>query len=345
VTNFFEPYVGQVLAETKIPREDLFVQTKFVSQPHHKPFPPPYPQYDSIADEACHHSFMKSLENLKTTYIDAFLINAPELTAKPMLSLLDLVQTLKERGMVRYTGICNIATVDILKDLHETLPSAIQIVQNPFHSPWDPDYKIPLYCRQHGIQYNTFYTLTTSDRIIKDKVIGLISTRTNISPQAVFLQYCIQSDIVPLVGARSQKNLLPALALANGDVEPLRPNDMRAIGRLLAEQSIINRYRAVKLLDRRRKQIRKEQGQKKMLEDQEREREQTVSEREAQEQIIVERAKARAKALAQSLRYEADEGLKERTNSVDIEGHQGPLDEAEAKEIPLQTTSNQKDTM
>src|SRR5436189_1321465 len=54
VNNFFESYVGLALENTKVPREDLFLQSKFVSQPHHKPFAPPYPPYDgNRADEAC----------------------------------------------------------------------------------------------------------------------------------------------------------------------------------------------------------------------------------------------------------------------------------------------------
>src|SRR5271169_1336210 len=115
VNNFFESYVGLALQTTRVPREDLFIQTKFVSLPHHKPFIPPYPPYEgNNADEACQLSLLRSLEHLQTTYIDSFLINAPEITLSPMLSLLNVIQNAKQQGLVRYTGICNVATVDIL---------------------------------------------------------------------------------------------------------------------------------------------------------------------------------------------------------------------------------------
>jgi diketogulonate reductase-like aldo/keto reductase len=305
VNNFFESYVGKTLKETRVPRENLFVQTKFVSQLHHKPFTPPYPPYPgNNADEACQLSLLRSLENLQTTYVDAFLINAPEITLTPMLSLLNILQNAKEQGTIRYSGLCNVATVDILRHLNNTLPGAIQIVQNPLHSPWDPEYKVLQYCRENGIQYNTFQTLTTSDRILQDNLMKFIAAEIEIPPQLVFLQFCVQSDITPLVGARSERNLLSVLPIANGEFEPLAREHMRAISRLLAEQTVINRYRSDTLLARRQKELRWEKGREKMQIDQRRHLQEIMAVREEREQEIVEQAKARAKAFAEKLKAE-----------------------------------------
>ena len=303
--NSFETYVGMSLSQTTIPREDLFVQSKFVSQPHHTPFNPPYPPYEGQnAEEACHLSFLRSLENLKTMYLDAFLVNAPEITGDSMAALLNLLLRLKAEKRVRYTGLCNIASVDTLSYLHEAVPGAIQIVQNPLHSPWDPEYKIPRYCRENGIQYNTFYTLTGSDRIVRNPTTESIAEERNITAQQVFLQYCVQSQITPLVGARSQKNLLSSLAIANGEVDPLPNEDMKALSRLMAEQSVINRYRGAILLERQMKQLKKEKGREKMRSDQARFLQDALAERERGEQEVVQKAKERAKKLADQLREE-----------------------------------------
>lgn len=308
VKNSFETYVGKALSETSIPREDLFVQSKFVSQPHHTPFNPPYPKYEGQnAEEACHLSFLRSLENLNTSYLDGFLINAPEITVDPMVSLLNVLMKLKDQKKVRYTGVCNIATVDVLSQLHEAVPDAIQIVQNQLHSPWDPEYKIPQYCREHGIQYNAFYSLTGSDRIIKNPFMKFIAEERETSPQEVFLQYCVQCHITPLVGARSQRNLLSSLAIANGEVKPIPRDTMKEISRLMAEQSIINKFRGTALLERKTKQMKKERGTEKMKADQAKFLEDSYGERERAEQEVVQRAKTRAKALAEKLRTETHE--------------------------------------
>ena len=320
MNNFFESHVGDTLKELRVPREDLFVQTKFVSQPHHKPFAPPYPPYQrNNADEACQLSLLRSLENLQTTYIDAFLINAPEITLTPMLSLLNVLQKAKEQGTIRYSGLCNVATVDILRHLNNTFPGAIQIVQNPLHSPWDPEYKILQYCRENSIQYNTFHTLTTSDRILQDDLMQFIAAEKGMPPQLVFLQFCVQSDITPLVGARSQRNLLSVLPIAKGESEPLAREHMRAISRLLAEQTVINRYRSAILLARRQKELRREQGREKMRADQMRQTQETMVARENREQEIVEQAKARAKAFAEKLKAEAAaEASREKAKEEDL---------------------------
>ena len=305
---FFESHVGEVLAETKIPRADLFIQTKFVSLPHHKPFLPPYPPYEeNKANEACQLSLFRSLENLKTTYVDAFLINAPDLTVTPMTNLLSVLQHAKSQRLARYTGLCNVPTIGVLRYLHRAAPGVIQIVQNPLHSPWDPEYEIHQYCRDNGIQYNAFHTLTTSDRIIKESKITAIAKERYIPPALVFLQFCVQSDIAPLVGARSEKNLRSVIPLATGELPPLTNPEMKVITRFMAEQTVISRYQAVLLLRRLEKLRKRQQGRNKMIEDQKTQLRQSIAEREKREQEIVQRAKIRATAMADRLRAETVE--------------------------------------
>jgi diketogulonate reductase-like aldo/keto reductase len=303
---FFESYVGSVLAETDIPRADLFIQTKFASMPHQKPFVLPYPAYEgNDVTDACQVSLYRSLENLRTTYVDAFLINAPELTVTPTIALLRLLQKVKKEGKARYTGLCNVATVEILKHLHQSFPGVVQIIQNPLHSAWDPDYKIHRYCRDHGIQYNTFHTLTTSDRIVRGDTMRFISGDRSTTPVLNFLQYCVQSGITPLVGARSPDNLRSVMPIATGKVDLLSTDHMRSISRLMAEQTVINRYRSSMLHYRRMKKEKQDIIKEKLELNTKRLLLRSAAERENREQEIVQKAKERAKALADELRGEA----------------------------------------
>ena len=344
MNNFFETHVGDVLAETDIPRADLFIQTKFVSLPHHKPFVPPYPPYEgNKANEACQLSLFRSLENLKTTYVDAFLINAPDLTVTPMLALLKVLKNAKTQRHARYTGLCNVPTVHVLEFLHKRAPGVIQIVQNPLHSPWDPEYKIHEYCRAHGIQYNTFHTLTTSDRIIQDTRMQSIAKQREIPAIINFLQYCVQSDITPLIGARSEKNLRSVMPVAIGEIEPLSNSQMRTITRLMAEQTIINRYRGVTLLRRQEKQLKFKKGREKMTEDQKQQLVQSIAEREKKEQELVESAKIRARAMADRLRAEAGaaevEGKKKKAETLEL------LSRTVSGKAGIETGEEAKDTV
>jgi diketogulonate reductase-like aldo/keto reductase len=276
------------------------VQTQFVSQEQHKPVLPPYPYYEgSNADEACQLSLLRSLENLKTSYVDAFLVNAPNITVAPMLSLLNILLLVKKRGLARFTGLSNVATVEILEHLHKAVPEAIQIVQNPLHSSWDPEYKVHRYCRKNGIQYNTFHTLTVSDRIVDHDIMRSIASSNGVTPKVAFLQYCVQSDIVPLVGARRALHLQADFPIATGETQPLSRDQMRAVSRLMAEQTIINQYRAAAQLERARKLARKQKGTEKMRVDQEQKLLKVYAATEAEEQKIVEMAKETIKELTE----------------------------------------------
>jgi diketogulonate reductase-like aldo/keto reductase len=287
-----------VLAEANVPREDLFIQTKFVTPSHHRPFTPPYPLYGhEKLEDVCQLSLYRSLEHLQTMYVDAFLVNAPELPAKPMTALLQTLLNLKDRGIVRYTGICNVATVEILEHLHNSAPRAIDIVQNPLHSHWDSQYRIPQYCRSNGIHYHTFHTLTSSDRIIKDPSLLSISTETGVTPQVVFLQYCIQSGMTPLVGATNTDHLRADLPLANSQLPPLTQSHLKLISRLMAEQIVINVYRGASFYENDRISWKRENGREKMKMNQEKQTQDSVIRTLTAEQEIVEKAKARIKAL------------------------------------------------
>jgi diketogulonate reductase-like aldo/keto reductase len=332
VNKYYESHVGSVLSQNIVPRKDLFVQTKFVSLPHHGPFSPPYPKYEGQnCTEALQLSLFRSLENLQTNYVDAFLINAPELDAESLTSLLEQLRQFQKQGLVRYGGVCNIRSLRILTELHDAFPDTLQIVQNPLHSPWDPRYKLPRYCRLNGIQYNTFDTLNGSARVLESDSIKRISHQIRSTPHMVFLQYCIQSGITPLGGSRYPHTLKSILSLANGEWPELSDKDMTLISRLMAGQKAINARRRVSLMQRQSKQVRREKGLEKMKADQQQQLLETIEERDLSEQKLVEIAKARARALGQQLMEQNDTDV---ANKVESNSEQWIGEEVNPKKLP-----------
>ena len=75
----------------------------------------------------------------------------------------------------------------------------------------------------------------------------------------------------------------------------------------MAEQSIINRFRGAKLLERRNREMKKKRGTQKMRSDQAKYLQATYVQREQDEQQVVERAKTRAEVLAEKLRKDLQE--------------------------------------
>jgi len=311
---FLEEYAGRALETNKFPRQHLFVQSKFVSLPHHRPLVSPYTPYTSdpgkVAD-ACQVSFYRTLENLRTSYVDAFLVYAPELTVTPMLSLLNVLQKLKQQGRIRFAGLSNVLTVDILRHLDDQVPGVIEIVQNPLHSPWDPEYKVWKYCRDHRIAFHSYQTLTSSHRILQDGTMKHIAECQKCSPQVVLLQYCHRSGITPILGPTTQKNLESTLQLARGEIDDLPDDHIRSLSRLFAEETVINRYRGASLLVR---QAREQQMKARVMEKESNPpvmSEERLRQGLAEEQSFVEAARARAKAFAEMLREREEMEVKE----------------------------------
>ena len=309
VNVFLEEYVGRALETNRFPRQHLFVQSKFVSLPHHHPLVSPYTPYGSDPDkvaDACQVSFYRSLENLRTSYVDAFLVYAPELTVTPMFSLLRVLQKLKQQGRIRFTGLSNVLTVDILRHLHDQFPGVIEIVQNPLHSPWDPEYKVWKYCRDNSIAFHTYHTLTSSNRILEDGTVKRIAECQQCSPQVALLQYCHRSGITPILGPTTQNNLESTLQLARGEIQDLPDDHVRSLSRLFAEETVINRYRGASLLVRQAKEQQKKDRVKAKEKNQLVLSEERLRKGLAEEQSFVEAARARAKAFAERLREQEE---------------------------------------
>src|SRR5262245_44460594 len=71
--HYFEAAVGEAIA--KVPRERLFLQTKFThlrGQDHRLPFDPNAAPFDQVRQ-----SFVSSLEHLGTTYLDSYILHGP----------------------------------------------------------------------------------------------------------------------------------------------------------------------------------------------------------------------------------------------------------------------------
>src|SRR5689334_19033521 len=73
--HYHEAGGGDALAAAGIPRGDLWLQTKFTyqrGQDHRLPYDPRAALADQVAQ-----SFARSLEHLKTTYVDSYVLHGP----------------------------------------------------------------------------------------------------------------------------------------------------------------------------------------------------------------------------------------------------------------------------
>jgi diketogulonate reductase-like aldo/keto reductase len=126
------------------------------------------------------------------------------------------------------------------------------------------------------------------------------------SPEVVLLQYCHRSGITPILGPTNRRNLKDVLLVARGVTQNLPDDHVKALSRLFAEESVINRYRAASLLLREAKELQKKQRSSQKETNQRKKSEKRLLDGVAEEQSLVEAARARAAELAESLRVQEE---------------------------------------
>jgi len=134
-----------------IKREDLFLQTKYTSMSSQDPkLPLPYNPSDSISDQI-ESSFQTSLANLKTTYLDSYLLHSPMRTLEQTLEAWRALISLQAAGKVRKIGISNTYDVNLLRALGQE--KEVEIVQNRWYEGNDWDKHVHRYCKVNGVMY------------------------------------------------------------------------------------------------------------------------------------------------------------------------------------------------
>lgn len=116
--------------------------------------PLPYNPRDSIPDQI-KASLAKSLRNLRTSYVDSYLIHSPLRTIDANLEAWRTLIAAQDEGTVRKIGISNVYDVRVLIALGQL--RKVQIVQNRWYEGNNWDREVWRYCRDNDIEYQFVY--------------------------------------------------------------------------------------------------------------------------------------------------------------------------------------------
>jgi len=167
-----EASVGKALAESGVPREQVFITTKF------------YPgRKDPVAEAE------QSLRRLGVDQVDLYLVHWPQggpLWAWPGM------QRAKERGLTRSIGVSNFGAgeLDQVIATGGAAPVANQIQFSAM------EYRRGLLeaCRRHDVTAEAYSPLGTG-RHLKNRQVADIAARTGRTPAQVLLRWCIQHGL------------------------------------------------------------------------------------------------------------------------------------------------------
>jgi diketogulonate reductase-like aldo/keto reductase len=205
--------VRQALAEDRLQRNDLFLQTKFTylsSQDHRLP-------YDANAnvDRQVEQSFQSSLEHLGTHYVDSYLLHGP--ASRDVLTDDDkqvwrTMETLHKSGCVRLLGISNVnyGQLQALLEYAEIKPA---FVQNRCYARTHWDLRIRELCRHHHMIYQGFSLLTANLAELKHPDITRLSNRYCCTSAQLVFRFALQAGMIPITGTCNVEHMQSDLAI------------------------------------------------------------------------------------------------------------------------------------
>ncbi|MGK0741747.1 aldo/keto reductase [Leucobacter sp. Z1108] len=212
-----EDGVGRAIAQSGIPRDELFITTKLWNTDHEDP----------------RSAFEKSLDRLGLDRLDLYLIHWPMPMLGTALEAWRGMVQLVGAGLTESIGVSNFE-VEHLRELHEetgVVPAVNQIELHPFHQRRE----LRAYCKANGIAVEAWGPLAQgkSDLLRRPEITNAGVAHSK-SPAQVVLRWHVQQGTIVFPKTTRKKRMLE-----NADVFDftLTEAQMAAIGSLEAGQN------------------------------------------------------------------------------------------------------------
>jgi diketogulonate reductase-like aldo/keto reductase len=170
-----EASVGRALRDSGVPREEIFITTKF------------FPRRKDPEAEA-----ERSLERLGVEQVDLYIVHWP--AGGPTWAW-DGMQRAHAAGYARSIGVSNfsVAELDELRGVADVPPVVNQVQFSPF------EYRRDLLeaCEERGIVIEAYSPLGTG-RHLDHPVVVEVAERVGRTPAQVLIRWCLQRDLVVL---------------------------------------------------------------------------------------------------------------------------------------------------
>ncbi|GLC80605.1 aldo/keto reductase [Lacrimispora brassicae] len=212
---FNEEEVGNAISKCGIAREELFITTKV--------------WIDNYGYEKAKQSVLKSMEKLKTDYIDLVLLHQP---FSDYYGAYHALQDLYEEGKIRAIGVSNFSP-DRLADMaafNKIAPQVNQVETNPLHQQISAQENMV----KRGVQMEAWAPFGEGkSNMFKNPVLKEIADKYGKSVAQVILRWLMQRNIVALAKSthteRIKENLeIFDFQLSDGDMNKITALDTKS---------------------------------------------------------------------------------------------------------------------
>lgn len=207
-----EADVGRGLAESGVPRDDVFLTTKI--------------WVDNYRAEDLLRSTRASLEKLRTDHVDLLLLHWPGDKA-PLAEQIEALNETVARGWARHIGVSNF-NIDLMRRASALSKAPIANNQIEYH-PYLNQSPVLAEAGRLGMTVTAYFAMADG-KVLTDPIIAGIARRLGKTPAQIALRWLVQQDNVVTL----TKTLQAERARANMQVFDfeLAAEDLQAIGSL-----------------------------------------------------------------------------------------------------------------
>ena len=210
-----EAEVGQAIAESGVPRDDIFITTKIWTSNYAK---------DKLVP-----SLKESLQKLRTDHVDLTLIHWPSPKNEvPVAEFMGALMDAKAQGLTTRIGISNF-NIALMQEAIAAV-GAENIATNQIElSPFLQNRKVVDFARSQGIHITSYMTLAYG-KALKDPVIEAIAQARGATPAQVVLAWAMQLGYAVIPSSTKRENLAnnllaQQLALSDADMAQIAALD------------------------------------------------------------------------------------------------------------------------
>ncbi|KOS23260.1 NAD(P)H-dependent D-xylose reductase [Escovopsis weberi] len=163
----------QASSDGLVQQDEIYVQSKFNPR--------------ALADGRDHREVVRSLvtESLKlrTTvprqYLDAYVLHVPLRTFEDTLKVWESMSAYVP-DQIRHLGISNVS-LPLLRRLYDKASVKPAIVQNSFSARTHYDVQLRKFCRDKGIAYQSFWTITANQHLLESEPVSTVVRGAGVS--------------------------------------------------------------------------------------------------------------------------------------------------------------------
>jgi diketogulonate reductase-like aldo/keto reductase len=199
--------------ELGLTRNDIWLQTKYTPYPGQDPNNVPYDPESPLQDQV-RTSLQVSLKNLHTDYLDSWVLHSPFEAFEDTMAVWRVMEDAVDNGKVHQLGISNCYDADVFRTLYQQAKHKPAVLQNRFYAESNFDTELRRFCKDRGVKYQSFWTLTASRKALQTQEAHELAKAKGLTPQTYMYAFLMSLGyITPLSGTTSLEHMAEDVAV------------------------------------------------------------------------------------------------------------------------------------